>query len=159
MRRDDYLRRHIELCRAALCSPLAIHLMFTGFAAGFESKLTPTARKIRRVGASWALALACYVCIGPIRAPTEIQHLENPKLVSQSSAFFAATKPISQIQLSEQRNFLGLMRLHSSEYVIQHLNCPNDVGTFVEHDTFRPLRHRRIGDFSARRLPGLGDGF
>ncbi len=42
------------------------------------------------------------------------------------------------------------MTLHSKQHVAEEVEAFGQIPTLVEHYTFRPLPHRRIGRFSSR---------
>ena len=61
------------------------------------------------------------------------------------------SKPRDQVQFPEHGTLLRLMTVHPAEDVVQHMDRLHHVRPLVEHDAFRPVRHRRVGDLGPRR--------
>jgi TnpA family transposase len=62
----------------------------------------------------------------------------------------AGVKSDGQVQLPQQRILFLVVRLHAPQNIAQDAHGREYIGPFVQHDTFRALTHRCIGDLSAR---------
>src|SRR5208337_2092262 len=71
----------------------------------------------------------------------------------------ASVKRDGQMQFSQQRILLLVVRLHTPQNIAEDTHGHKYIRPFVEHDTLRALTHCCIGDLRPRRDATFSEGF